>query len=329
MRGFFFNSMNHILIKFIIILFNIVLCNEISHNWKIESGFNDKTKRNYISLINKSTNEERITSERISGEFKIYCDGTDLKLLINWGEFANNGKGNIYYHMREYGLWEEDWFMSQNGQVSYSPDPLLLLMQLTTTDSFAIGIRPKYLNEIRYYFNNKGLSDIIRKNQDIFGEFSELINSVFNYSNDIEDKTYLKKKLQSFIFKENDTRSLRVNLFENDKFFFKPIWYQSKLLSSHHINSESNNIIYFNRWLKKKGTLFTDSDIRVRKFLSKKPTIIQYTDIQNVEVKGNKLIGYRIHINDKFFTTFSDIKKDHIEEIKNFIINRSKYSLKG
>ena len=75
--------------------------------------------------------------------------------------------------------------------------------------------------------------------------------------------------------------------------------------------------------------MFTDSDIRVTKFLTNKPTIIRYTDIQNVEVKGNKLIGYRIHINDKFFTTFSDIKKDHIEEIKNFIINRSKYSLKG
>ena len=28
--------------------------------------------------------------------------------------------------MDEYGLWEENWFMSKSGEISYSPDPLLL-----------------------------------------------------------------------------------------------------------------------------------------------------------------------------------------------------------
>ena len=76
--------MNHISVKLVITVFNLVLCSEISHHWLIDKGFNEKIDRNYISLINKSINEERITSERISGEFKIYCDGTDLKLLINF-----------------------------------------------------------------------------------------------------------------------------------------------------------------------------------------------------------------------------------------------------
>ena len=321
--------MNKRLIQVIAFIFNLILCNSVNSTWYIEKGINQNNNNAYIFLSNSSTNEERITSERVRGEFKIYCDGHNLNLLINWGEFANFSDANIYYYLNNYGLWEENWVMSNNGERSYSPDPLLLLMELTTTDSLTIGIRPKYSNEIRYYFNNKGLAEIIWKNQNIFGQYSDLIKNVFNDSSNVDDKTYLKSKLQSFISRKQDTRSLRISLYENDKFFFKPIWYQSKLVSSHHINSNSNNIIYFNRWLKKKGTLFTDNDIRVTKIFTNKPKIIKYTDIHNVKVKGNMVIGYSIHINDKYFTSFSKIKKNQAEEIKNFIINRSKNSSKG
>ena len=140
---------------------------------------------------------------------------------------------------------------------------------------------------------------------------------------------YFKNKLRSFISNWHDARSLRVSLNENDKFFFKPIWYESKLLSTGLTDSGSNNIIFFNRWLKKKGTLFTDNDVRVTKLFSKIPKIIQYADIHDVEVKGNTVTGYRIHINNKYFSSFSNIKKNQIEEVKNFLINRSKYSSKG
>ena len=317
------------LIQLVTILLNLILCNNIDRSWIIDKGYNQSTGREFIALVNTSTNEERITSERVRGEFKIYCDGKNLNLLINWGEFANTSDANIYYYLNDYGLWEENWIMSNNGERSYSPDPLLFLLQLTTTDSLAIGIRPKYSNEIRYYFNNKGLSTIISENQNIFGEYSSIIKQVFDNSYIGKDKTYFKNKLRSFISNWHDARSLRVSLNENDKFFFKPIWYESKLLSTGLTDSGSNNIIFFNRWLKKKGTLFTDNDVRVTKLFSKKPKIIQYADIHDVEVKGNTVTGYRIHINNKYFSSFSNIKKNQIEEVKNFLINRSKYSSKG
>ena len=124
-------------------------------NWTVEKGTNSDNGRIFSLLSNKSTNEERITSERVRGELKIYCDGKGLRLIINWGEFANLAMGNVYYYMHNYGLWEQDWRMSNNGEISYAPDPLLLLMQLITTDSLAIGIKPKYSNEIRYYFKKR------------------------------------------------------------------------------------------------------------------------------------------------------------------------------
>ena len=314
----------------LIIIFLLLLEGGFSKdNWRVLKTSGSNNKQPLLHIQNISTNEERVTSERRRGNLNIIVNQDKIALSVDWGEFANFSDANIYYYLNNYGLWEENWAMSKNGERSYSPDPLLLLMQLTTTDSLAIGIRPKYSNEIRYYFNNKGLSEIIRKNQKIFGQYSDLIKNVFNDSSSVDDKTYLKSKLQSFISSESDTRTLRVSLFENDKFFFKPIWYESKLISSHHLNSNSNNIIYFNRWLKKKGTLFTDNDIRVTKIFTNKPKIIQYTDIHNVEVKGNMVTGYRIHINDKYFTSFSKIKKNQAEEIKNFILNRSKYSSKG
>ena len=51
--------------------------------------------------------------------------------------------------------------------------------------------------------------------------------------------------------------------------------------------------------------------------------VIAYKDVEKVEVKGNKIIGYRIHVNDKYLTHFSKIEKNKIAELKNFILNRS------
>ena len=291
-------------------------------NWTVEKGTNSDNGRIFSLLSNKSTNEERITSERVRGELKIYCDGKGLRLIINWGEFANLGMGNVYYYMNNYGLWEQDWRMSNNGEISYAPDPLLLLMQLITTDSLAIGIKPKYSNEIRYYFNNNGLSDILKANQNIFGDYSQLIIEIFNDKN-LPDKYKLRSMLSNYISKEADLRSLRVSLFDNDRFFFRPIWYKSKLNASHHTDSGDDKIIYYNRWLKKKGTLFTEKDVRVAHMFTKKPKIIAYQDINHVEVKGNTITGYRIHINNRYITRFHKTDKDKIEQIRRFIINRS------
>ena len=304
---------------------SLVLCNN-SGSWLVKSGYSPDTDKNYIFLSNTSTNEERITSERVSGKFTIYCDGIRLSLSINWGEYANLSTGNVYYYMSNYGLWEQDWSMAKNGEISYAPDPLLLLMQLTTADSLAIGIRPKYLNEIRYYFNIIGLSEIINSNQDIFGEYSQIINEVFRDSNKTSGKENLNNILSDYISKEIDLRSLRVKLFDNDKFVFRPIWYESKLEASHNISAGDKNIIYYNRWLKKKGTLFTHEDIRVTKMFVKEPKIIPYKDITDVQIKGNIVSGYRLHINNKYLTNFSRTKKDKVEQIKKFIINRSIYS---
>ena len=160
-------------------LISLIFCNN-SGSWSVENGYSSGADKNYIFLSNTSTNEERITSERVRGKFTIYCDGVRLSLSINWGEYANLSTANVYYYMGGYGLWEDNWKMSNSGEISYASDPLLLLMQLTTADSLAIGIRPKYLNEIRYYFNISGLTEIINSNQDIFGEYSQIISKVFH-----------------------------------------------------------------------------------------------------------------------------------------------------
>ena len=161
--------MYHRLSIILLIFINIALCNNNS-DWKVDTGYdNDKDKR-YILLSNSSTNEERITSERVVGELRIYCDGSILNLMIDWGEYANESIGNVYYYIYDYGFWEENWRMSKNGDISYSEDPLLLLAQLMTNDSLAIGIRPKYSNEIRFYFNNSDLVDIIYDNKEIFSD---------------------------------------------------------------------------------------------------------------------------------------------------------------
>ena len=313
------------LIIVFLFLLSLVFCNN-SGNWLIKNGYNPDADRNFIFLSNTSTNEERVTSERVRGKFTIYCDGVRLSLSINWGEYANLSTANVYYYMGGYGLWEDNWKMSNSGEISYASDPLLLLMQLTTTDSLAIGIRPKYLNEIRYYFNISGLTEIINSNQDIFGQYSQVISNVFHGSDKTSGKVNQYNMLNDYISKEIELRSLRVNLFDNDKFVFSPIWYESKLEASHNISSDDSKIIYYNRWLKKKGTLFTQKDIRVTRMFVKAPKIIPYKDITDVEIKGNIVSGYRLHINNRYLTSFSRTEKEKVEQIKKFIVNRTIYS---
>tara|TARA_B100000700_G_scaffold275004_1_gene320447 strand:- start:129 stop:1091 length:963 start_codon:yes stop_codon:yes gene_type:complete len=306
----------------LLIFINITLCDNHS-DWRAETGYNIDTNKKYILLSNSSTNEERITSERITGEFRIYCDGSSLNLLIDWGEFANESIGNVYYYIYDYGLWEENWRMSKNGDISYSEDPFLLLAQLMTNDSLAIGIRPKYSNEIRFYFNNSGLVDIIYNNKDIFSAYSDIFKQVFASYETPPDKVHLKNVFESFISKEMGVRELKVSLSEKDRFIFNPIWFESKLDHLKHSDIYGESIFYFNRWLKKKGALFTTDQMIVTKLFKKEPMVIAYKDVKKVEVKGNKIIGYRIHVNDKYLTHFSKIEKNKVIELKNFIINRS------
>ena len=306
----------------LLIFINITLCDNHS-DWRAETGYNIDTNKKYILLSNSSTNEERITSERITGEFRIYCDGSSLNLLIDWGEFANESIGNVYYYIYDYGLWEENWRMSKNGDISYSEDPFLLLAQLMTNDSLAIGIRPKYSNEIRFYFNNSGLVDIIYNNKDIFSAYSDIFKQVFAAYETPPDKVRLKNVFESFISKEMGVRELKVSLSEKDSFIFNPIWFESKLYHLQYSGISDESIFYFNKWLKKKGTLFTSAKIIVTKMFKKEPMVIAYKDVEKVEIKGNKIIGYRIHVNDKYLTHFSKIEKNKVIELKNFILNRS------
>ena len=320
--GIFFCSMLYKLSVFLLIIINIVFCDNHS-DWRVVAGYDTGKQKNYIVLSNSSTNEERITSERITGEFRIYCDGSSLELLIDWGEFANESLGNVYYYIRDYGLWEENWEMSKNGNISYSEDPFLLLAQLITNDSLAIGIRPKYSNEIRFYFNNTGLIDIIYKNKDIFRTYSDIFKQVFDAHKIPPKKQDLKNVFKDYISREMDLRVLKLSLSKKDRFIFSPIWFESKLNYLKHPYVASENIFYYNKWVKKKGTLFTTDKIIVTKLFKKEPTIIAYKEVKKVEVKGNNVIGYRIHINDKYLTHFSKIEKNKLEELKNFILSRS------
>lgn len=314
--------MYHRLSIILLIFINITLCDNHS-DWKVDTGYDiDKDKR-YILLSNSSTNEERITSERVVGELRIYCDGSILNLMIDWGEYANESIGNVYYYIYDYGLWEENWRMSKNGDISYSEDPLLLLAQLMTNDSLAIGIRPKYSNEIRFYFNNSDLVDIIYDNKEIFSEYSDMFKQFFIAYETPPEKQELKNAFDGYISKQMDLRELKISLSKKDRFVFSPIWFESKLDHFQHSGISDENIFYFNKWLKKKGALFTSAKIIVTKMFKKEPMVIAYKDVEKVEVKGNKIIGYRIHVNDNYLTHFSKIEKNKVIELKNFILNRS------
>ena len=65
-----------------------------------------------------------------------------------------------------------------------------------------------------------------------------------------------------------DLRELKF-LYQKKIDFFSPIWFESKLDHLKHSGISDENIFYFNKWLKKKGTLFTSAKIIVTKMFKK------------------------------------------------------------
>ena len=278
---------------------------------------------NVLTLKKTSSNEERITSSRVRGELIIYINGDDLSFIINWGEFANTSNSNIYYNLNGYGFYEGNWPMSKDGKSSYCPNPELLLMEILTEDTLIIGLRPKNNNEIRYIFDISDINKIIYDNIKFFNSVSDLLRNSFN-SQKFPDKNSLSSFYSHQIKLERDTRLLQDNLKHNDKYFFNPFWFMDSLNESYQLGVSDVTLFYFNRWLKKTGTLFTEKDIRVVKILNKKPIIIPYNSIYDVKLKGNSILGYRININNKYFTSFNASNKNQVRSIALFLKNRMK-----
>ena len=99
------------------------------------------------------------------------------------------------------------------------------------------------------------------------------------------------------------------------------------LSKNYQLKVSDGILFYFNRWLKKTGTLFTEKDIRVVRFLNKKPVIIPYDTIYDVNLRGNNILGYRVDINNKYLTTFTSSNKNQVNSIVSFLKNRINLNL--
>ena len=104
----------------IVFIFQFILCGNSTWHTVVYS------KQKFV-IKKQSLNEERVNSSRVRGELGIIADSSKLSFFINWGDFANISDANIYYYINFYGFWEGNWEMSYNGQISYSPDPMLMI----------------------------------------------------------------------------------------------------------------------------------------------------------------------------------------------------------
>ena len=216
--------------------------------------------------------------------------------------------------------------MSKDGQISYCPNPELLLKEILTEDTLIVGLRPKNNNEIRYIFDTSDINKIVYDNIEFFNSMSGLLISPF-IAQKVPDKNSLSLFYKEQIKLERDTRILQDNLKHNDRYFFNPFWFMESLSKNYQFKDSDGILFYFNRWLKKTGTLFTEKDIRVVKFLNKNPVIIPYDTIYDVNLKGNSIVGYRININNKYLTTFTSSNKNQVQSIVLFLKNRMKLNL--
>ena len=302
--------------KTLLIVFLTNICLPSVQGW--ESKLREDGK---LIISNLSLNEERVFSSRVRGKLSIILDNQKLLLAINWGDFANLSDANVFYNIKEYGIFEEDWKLSNDGKVAYSPNPVLMLLEILVSDTLIIGIRPKYNNEIRYTFNISNLSEHLQKNRSRFS----FIEEIEFYGKDdqlVPESINIKQNLNKHILIKRDARFVKYKTRHNDMFFFNsfssPVNFESNLLTSNN----TSDLFYFNKWLRKKGVLFTDVDMRIFKFFKDSPTVIPYEEIHSLFLKGNNITGYRIHLNNKHIAAFPKSTKDEVHSVFTFLKNR-------
>ena len=298
----------------IVFIFQFILCGNSTWHTVVSS------EQKFV-IKKQSLNEERVNSSRVRGELGIIADSSKLSFFINWGDFANISDANIYYYINNYGFWEGNWEMSNNGQISYSPDPMLMILEILSSDSIIIGIRPKNKNDIRYTFNTTGLSKYLNNNIPLYNIFSNSISDSSTIANIIDEKN-IKTIYHKKIMIKRDTRAVRSIVRDNKNYFFKPIWFNNNVFENFSVGEHTNKLFYFNRWLKRKGVLFTEKDIRIAKYFKNKPDIITYDSIVSIESKGNSIIGYRININDFYTASFPGSNEEEVQSIVTFLKNR-------
>ena len=302
--------------KTLLIVFLTNICFPSVQGW--ESKLREDGK---LIISNLSLNEEIVFSSNVRGKLSIILDNQNLLLAINWGDFANLSDANVFYNIKEYGLFEEDWKLSNDGKVAYSPNPVLMLLEILVSDTLVVGIRPKYNNEIRYTFNISNLSEHLLKNRLSFSFVEGL--ELYGKDDQFEpESANVKQKLNKDILIKRDARFVKYKTRHNDMFFFNsfssPVNFESNLLTS----NDTSDLFYFNKWLRKKGVLFTDVDMRIFKFFKDAPTIIRYEDIHSLLLKGNNITGYRIHLNNKYVAAFPKSTKDEVQSVFTFLKNR-------
>ena len=268
-----------------------------------------------------SLNEERISSSRIRGEISFSVNKQNLVFSINWGDYASFGNANVFYYIKDYGFFEKNGELSNDGKISYSPDPILMLLEILVSDSLVIGLRPKYNNEIRYIFNISNLSEYILKNKSRFAFIKDL--EFYLKDDDVLSlSTNIKQSFNKNILIKRDARLVKYETRYNDMFFFNsflsPVHFKSNLLTS----KITSDLFYFNKWLRKKGILFTDVDMRIFKFFKASPIVIPYEEIHSLLLKGNNITGYRIHLNNKYIASFPKSTKDEVQSVFTFLKNR-------
>ena len=302
--------------KTLLIVFITNICLPSVQGWQSKLREDGK-----LIISNLSINEERVFSSRVRGKLSFILDDQNLLLAINWGDFANLSDANVFYNIKEYGLFEEDWRLSNNGKVAYSPNPVLMLLEILVSDTLIIGLRPKYNNEIRYTFNIRNLSEHILKNKSRFS----FIEEIEFYGKDDQlahESTNIKQNFNKDILIKRDARLVKYKTRNNDMFFFNSfsssVNFEKNLLTS----KNTSDLFYFNKWLRKKGILFTDIDIRIFKFFKDSPTVIPYEDIHSLLLKGNNITGYRIHLNNKHIASFPKSTKDEVQSVFTFLKNR-------
>ena len=302
--------------KTLLILYFYNTCFSSEQNWQSELKKDGK-----LIISNLSLNEERIFSSRVRGKLSFILNNQKLLFSVNWGDFANLSDANVFYNIKEYGFFEENWKLSNDGKVAYSPDPLLMLLEILVTDTIIIGIRPKYNNEIRYIFNTSDLSKHILKNKSKFTFIEEL--EFFEDDDELVSmSTNIKQNFSKTILIKRDVRVVEYETRNNDMFFFNSFSSPVNFESNHLTSNNASDLFYFNKWLRKKGVLFTDVDVRIFKFFKDSPTIIPYKEIHSLLLKGNNITGYRIHLNNKYIASFPKSTKDEVQSVLTFLKNR-------
>ena len=293
-------------------------------DWFIETIKDTTRDKGSIILSKRSIDKQIFNYDRIYGWLSIRSNGEKVDIDIKWGGFISVGRSYVKYRIGDNELRGDSWLISGEYDITVSPDPFLMLLQMSTSEKAVFYTTPKGLTQVSYSFELEGLKQVLDQYTNLFKDYAGWVSSMNDSTDIARSIDPFHHNVKKYFQQENIFRRLSKKIDQYPAYTLRPIWHIDPIRTRFElILPEQDIFFYYNKWMKETGILFTRNDLRFIGSRKGSPHVVKYHEIDTVELIGNALTGYRYRINGEDLYTIFQSEPRERKAIEIFLVSMS------